>query len=126
MPAVESCTAYTSASMEYPYEAGVIVDPGKSGNKYLTFLGGDNPLMRIVTTCKNGHRVLVVKDSFGNAFVPFLSAHYEEVYVLDPRSACTSIAQFCADHAINDVIIENYAFAIGNPEILAGLSGLVG
>lgn len=125
VPAVESCEAYTNASMNTPYPAGVIVDPGKSGNKYLTFLGGDNPLMRAVTTNKNGRRALIIKDSFGNAFTPFLINHYEEIYALDPRSASTDIAEFCAMHEIDDVIVENYAFAVGNSEILSGLRSLV-
>jgi hypothetical protein len=27
----------------------------------------------------------VVKESFGNAFVPFLISHYDEVHVIDQR-----------------------------------------
>ncbi len=34
-----------------------------------------------------GHtsRVLVLKDSYGNCFSPFLTYQYDEVYVVDPR-----------------------------------------
>ncbi len=124
-PEVESCTAYTSADMTYPYEASVIADTSDSTNKYLSFLGGDHPLMRIVTNNKNGRRVLILKDSFGNAFVPFLINHYEEIYVIDPRSASASISEFCAQHEINDLILENYAFAVGNSAILKGLKAMI-
>lgn len=124
-PEVESCTGYTSADMSYSYDAAVIADPGKSTNKYLAFLGGDHPLLHIVTNNKNGRRALILKDSFGNAFVPFLINHYEEIYVLDPRSTSTSISEFCSQHGINDVIIENYAFAISNSAILNGLKSML-
>ena len=125
IPEVESCVAYTDASMKYSYGAGVIVDPGESTNKYLTFLGGDNPLIHIVTKNKNGRRVAILKDSFGNAFTPFLIEHYEEIYALDSRSSNANIAEFCAAHDIDDLIIENYAFAISNEEILGGLAKMV-
>lgn len=125
IPEVESCVAYTDASMSYSYAADVIVNPGESTNKYLTFLGGDNPLIHIVTKNKNGRRVAILKDSFGNAFTPFLINHYEEIYALDCRSSNADIAEFCAIHDIDDLIIENYAFAIGNKEILGGLEKMV-
>ncbi|MCH5188009.1 MAG: hypothetical protein J1F63_06360 [Oscillospiraceae bacterium] len=124
-PEVESCVAYTDASMSQSYGAGIIVDPGESTNKYLTFLGGDNPLLHIVTKNKNGRRVAILKDSFGNAFTPFLINHYEEIYALDSRSAGVDIIEFCASHDIDDIIIENYAFAISNKEILGGLDKMV-
>lgn len=125
LPEVESCVAYTDASMSHSYGAAVIVDPGESTNKYLTFLGGDNPLIHIVTKNKNGRRVAILKDSFGNAFTPFLISHYEEIYSLDSRSSGVDIAEFCALHDIDDIIIENYAFAISNEEILGGLAKMV-
>lgn len=123
-PEVESCVAYTAADMSVSYDADVIVNPGNSTNKYLTFLGGDNPLLHIVTKNKNGKKVLIIKDSFGNAFTPFLINHYEEIFVLDPRATQTSISEFCTLHGITDVIIENYNFSLGNSEILGGLESL--
>lgn len=120
-PQVESSSAFIGADMTGEYGAEVISDVSKTGNKYLVFLGGDHPLMRIVSKVKNGRRLLVFKDSFGNALVPFMVNHYEEIYVVDPRSASLSVADFCVEHSINDVIIENYAFVISNSAILDGL-----
>ncbi len=77
----------------------------KSGMKYLTFIGGDNPL----TTIKNldnptGTTCVVIKDSYGNAFVPFLIPHYSTIYVIDPRHYEKSLESFCKDKEINDVV----------------------
>nr|MCU0700629.1 DHHW family protein [Myxococcaceae bacterium] len=44
---------------------------------YLTFLGGDVPLMAATTGVKNGRRALLVKNSFGNPLAPLLVPHFE-------------------------------------------------
>ena len=77
----------------------------KSGMKYLTFIGGDNPL----TTIKNldnptGTTCVVIKDSYGNAFVPFLIPHYSTIYVIDPRHYEKSLESFCKNKEITDVV----------------------
>ena len=77
-----------------------------SGSKYLTFIGGDFPLITIKnhdnptnTSC------VVIKDSYGNSFVPFLIPHYSTVYVIDPRHYEKSLSSFCKDKEITDVVI---------------------
>ena len=55
-------------------------------DKYLVFLSaGNGTWSKISTENKNGKKLLVIKDSYGNSFVPFLLPHYEEIYVIDPR-----------------------------------------
>lgn len=55
-------------------------------NTYTTFLGGDMPLIHYKTSLANGRSIAVVKESFGNAFVPWLLNSYEDIYVIDPRN----------------------------------------
>jgi hypothetical protein len=57
----------------------------KPVNSYSVFLQGDYPLLRIETDLHNGRRIAVVKESFGNAFVPYLVNHYEQILVVDQR-----------------------------------------
>ncbi|MDR0445836.1 MAG: hypothetical protein LBH17_02205, partial [Oscillospiraceae bacterium] len=52
---------------------------------YSVFIGGDHPILRISTSVKNGKTAVVIKDSFANAFVPWLAPHYENIIVLDAR-----------------------------------------
>ncbi len=121
-PVVEWSTAFYSADMTGEYKADVLSDVTRTSNKYLVFLGGDHALMQIVSKNKNGRRLLIFKDSFGNALVPFLTNSYEEIFVVDPRSAHLSVSEFCAEHEIDDIIVENYSFAISNSAILEGLA----
>ncbi len=53
-------------------------------NKYLCFIGGDTPVC-IVESDVRGPTCIVLKESYGNAFVPFLTSHYGRIIVIDPR-----------------------------------------
>jgi DHHW protein len=74
------------------------------GGSYLTFLGGDYPLTHIITQNKNGRKVMMIKDSYGNAFAPFLTTHYEEIFVVDYRSFDSNVIRFLVRHNISDLL----------------------
>lgn len=77
-------------------------DPGA---KYLTFIGGDNAVTTITNKDNpNGETCVVIKESFGNAFVPFLIPHYSTIYVIDPRHYDGTLSEFTGDKKIDDVI----------------------
>lgn len=97
-----------------------------SSNLYLAFIGGDAPLTRFTSSLTNGRRVLVVKESYGNAMVPFLLENYQEVLVVDPRKLKASLVDLVNKNDIDDVLIINYAFGLTNPSWLAGLERITG
>lgn len=80
-------------------------------NSYSVFLHGDFPLIKITTENKNGRKALVVKESFGNAFSPFLIPHYEEVHVVDQRYFLPSLTAYVQQNGIQDVLFVNNIFA---------------
>ena len=55
-------------------------------NAYTTFLGGDMPLIHFQTNLNNNRSVVVIKESFGNAFAPWLLNNYRDIYIIDPRN----------------------------------------
>lgn len=76
--------------------------------KYATFICGDNPLTTITNNDKTeGETCLVVKESFGNAFVPFLVYHYKTVYVIDYRYYSGTLNSFISSHEVSDIIFMN-------------------
>ena len=78
-------------------------DPGM---KYITFIGGDNAITTITNLDNpNGETCIVIKESFGNAFVPFLIPHYSTIYVIDPRHYDGTLSEFTQDKVINDIIM---------------------
>lgn len=106
---------YTDATMANGRSMRIITENVSNRNKYLTFLEGDNPLEKITTSNKNGKKIVVVKESYGNAFAPFLIDHYEEVYVIDPRKVDLNLKSFVYDQGITDVLFINYPFVPSNP-----------
>jgi len=77
-------------------------------NKYGIFISGDRPWGKITTEIKNGRKIVIIKDSYANAFVPFLIPHYEEIYVVDPRQFTLNIYDFIKNNEINEVLFLNY------------------
>ena len=95
------------------------------GSKYNTFIGGDNPYAHIVNPAiTDGSSCVVIKESFGNAFVPFLTENYGEIHVIDYRYWKGNIAQFVKDKGIDDVIYLNNISATRNASLVSKLSGI--
>lgn len=111
-PQPQDVTAFTNADMKTQYDTNLFVDPGNEQNKYMVFLGGDNPLTKITTQSNSEKTLLVIKDSFGNALTPFLVNHYKYIYVLDPRTASTDLRVFCKEHKVDDLLIETYVYSL--------------
>ncbi|MGI6587300.1 MAG: DHHW family protein [Peptococcia bacterium] len=83
-------------------------------NKYGIFLGGDHPWGKITTEIKNGKKIIIIKDSYANAFVPFLLPHYEEIYIVDPRQFNLDIFAFIKNNKIQEVLFLNYVLVTDN------------
>ena len=55
---------------------------------------GDQRIERIDTDNPNGRKLLVIKDSFGSAMIPFLVHNYSLIYVIDPKGSIMKEARF--------------------------------
>lgn len=105
--------------------------PETEYNKYMCFMSGDHPAA-LITTKVDGPVALVLKDSYGNAFLPFLTSHYSKIYVIDPREfnqdgkPSLDLAQYVQEREVDDVILVNYAYAINNAKYVKWLNRLVG
>jgi len=75
---------------------------------YAVFLHIDYPLMKINTNVNNGKKIVVIKNSYGNAFVPFLISHYQEIWVVDFRYSKHNLMEI-----INNFNIDDMVFAVG-------------
>ena len=92
------------------YDWHVITDVSDwaTSSKYATFIAGDKPLTIINNPANpDGPVCLVIKESYGCAFVPCLVDDYSTVYVFDCRYSDYNIPQFVREHGVNDVIFIN-------------------
>ena len=81
------------------------------GNSYGVFLAGDQPLVRIQTDHRNGRKIVMIKDSYGNAFAPYLAAHYEEILVVDYRYFKGSIPELMRQYGAKELLYAHNTFA---------------
>lgn len=78
---------------------------GESGN-YQAFIAGDNPYTVInVPDNPQNLSILVIKDSYGNALVPFLTEHYGNIIVIDPRYCDINIYDHFKDYGLTDILV---------------------
>lgn len=107
------------------------VSDWRSDSKYNTFIGGDNPWTVITNPNKNdGSACLLIKESFGNAFAPFLVPDYQYVYIVDYRYykliSSNKLAQVVAQYNIRDVIFCNNISATRNSGLVDAIANFVG
>lgn len=98
-----------------PYPCSIHGEYARSPNSYSVFLHGDFPLVRIDTDIKNGKKIAVVKESYGNAFAPFLANHYEQVFVVDERYFQLGFIDFIKANGINELVFINNSMAAYTP-----------
>lgn len=78
-----------------------------SGAAYTTFMGGDIKLTRVETSTRNGRRLLIFKDSFGNAIPGYLFYSFEEIHVADFRYFTKDAVSYVDENRITDILFAN-------------------
>ncbi len=114
------------------YYSNIIRDMSSvpASSKYMTFIKGDNAYSIINNPAlSDGSACIVIKESFGNAFVPFLVPHYQNIYVVDYRyfSQLDSrgLLQLQTDTAAKDVIFINNISATRNKTLMGNIDAFV-
>ncbi len=113
----DSVRFYIGSSNSLTYWAkSKMYGEGASGtNSYSVFLQGDLPIVKMETEHKNGRRIVVVKESYGNAFAPFLINNYEKVVVVDQRYYAGDFVKMLKTEGINELLFINNIFAAHTP-----------
>ena len=106
----ETKTVYYTKNSTTPVKGNLYAESARGGNSYGVFLGGDFPLIKIVSSIKNNKKILVLKDSYGNAFVPYLASHYEEIYVIDYRYYEGGVKNLVKNNNITDILFAHNVF----------------
>ncbi|WP_426350793.1 DHHW family protein [Alloiococcus sp. CFN-8] len=73
-------------------------------DKYGMFLWGNDPIVKIKSSNENGKKVIVIKDSYGNCFIPFMAKDYEEIHVIDLRYYNGDVKEYIKDNGIPEVL----------------------
>ncbi|GAA0068725.1 DHHW family protein [Clostridium sardiniense] len=79
-------------------------DSLKKKDKYTVFLEGNHPIVKINTTSKSDKKLLLIKDSYANSFVQFLTTHYSEIVMVDPRYYYDDIESLIKNEGTTDIL----------------------
>lgn len=109
--------------------APVIADSTQysSSLKYCVYIAGDNPYTVIHNKeITDGTSCVVVKESYGNAFVPFLADHYQTIYVIDYRYWEGKLCDFIQKKKTREVILINNISMTRNSYLIGKLMSCLG
>ena len=107
---------------ERPWRDGPFFYPRKDGeaSAYQTFMNSDGVVCRVRTSVGNGRRLIILKDSFGNALPGYLFYSFEEIHVIDGRYFTKNLVSYVKENHITDVLFANNtglccsSFILGN------------
>ena len=103
-PENSSVTRYETNGTEetlplYNYDKLTIKD------KYTFFLGGNIPRAVVDTGTENAPSLLILRDSYADSLVPFLTDAFSEIHLIDLRYYTGSVKEYIAENAIDRVLL---------------------
>ena len=124
VPSAPYSAVYYDSSFNLEWDDDDLFAEGaNSEDAYVVNLGSDELIVKVTTQVENGRKLLVIKDSYGNATIPFYTGSFQEVYVADLRYLKRNLVSFVRDLGITDVVFTVSAFSVvgGNAENIANL-----
>jgi len=80
-----------------------------SSAAYCTFMGGDSHLTHVQTSAGTGRKLLIFKESYGNAIPGYLFYSFDDIFVVDCRYFTKNVLKYIKDNGITDVLFANNA-----------------
>lgn len=104
----------------------IISDQSKGESKYSTFAGADQPLAVLTNPeVTDGSVLVVVKESFGNALLPYLVDHYSTIYEVDYRYWSGDLVQYAQEVGADDLLFANNMGATSGSLSVGWLSKII-
>lgn len=102
------------------------VSEWSSGAKYNTFAGSDNPITEFTNSdVADGSVLIVVKESFGNALLPYLVDHYSKIYEIDYRYWKGDLVSFAEEVGADDLLFANNIMMTSTSLLVGNLSKII-
>lgn len=113
-----SSDAYDGKSFRYLGKTTLFHEYADGVNMYGMFLGGDNMHIKITTNNNTGRKIALFKESYGNAFAPYLVNNFDEIYIIDIRYFAKNAVTYLKDNGITDVLFLDNIFAANTEKLV--------
>ena len=74
-------------------------------DKYSMFLGGNQSLGVVITPNTDKPKLLIIRDSYTDSLVPFLTPHFSEIHLIDLRYYKLSIQEYIQQNEIDQALV---------------------
>ena len=74
-------------------------------DKYTVFQDGNHPLVKITTESDEDRKLIILKDSYANSFVPFLIEQFSEIYMVDLRYYKEDLSKLIEENEISEMLM---------------------
>ncbi len=98
-----SCTYYNT-SFGNARKGKLFFENNSIGASYTVFVGTDNCILQVDTNVDNGRVLVIFKDSYGNALVPFLTQSFSKIYLCDFRYFNRNAISFAQQVGATDML----------------------
>lgn len=85
---------------------------------YNIYLGEDAPALKIKTSVNNNKKLMVIKDSCADCFIPFLTQHYSEITVISADYSGFSFTDYFNVNSYEQILFVCSAENLTNPDML--------
>lgn len=88
---------------------------------YSLYMYGDGHIVHMNTSCKNGRRLLILKEAFANPFCCNLVNSFEDIWIADIKYMKTTASQLINDNNITDLLfcLSTFSTSGANQEFLS-------
>ena len=68
-------------------------------------MDGNHALLRITAQNQTGRKLLMIKDSYANSLVPFLTNHYDEIHIIDLRHFNSPLQPYIEQYGLSEILL---------------------
>ncbi|MDY2847459.1 MAG: DHHW family protein [Oscillospiraceae bacterium] len=120
-PAQFSAQAYRYNDLASLGPTSVFHEYASGGNMYGMFLGGDNMHVKITSDSGTGRKLVIFKESYGNAIAPYFVNGFDEIYVIDIRYFGVNAVDYIKSIGATDVLFVDNIFAANTGTLITSL-----
>lgn len=123
-PAKYSAYAWNPSDLKAIGPTSVFHEYASGSNMYGLFIGGDSMHIKITSDSGTGRKLVIFKESYGNALAPYFVNGFDEIYIIDIRYFGKNAVKYIKEIGATDVLFFDNAFAANTPQLISCIENL--